>query len=237
MTHRYFCQERIVPPKATLVGQEATHLGRVMRGSIGDEVVVFDGDGSEYDAVVREVSRHRIDLTITETRWIDRELPTPLTLAVSVPKGDRQKWLVEKAVELGVSTLVPLQTERSVAQPRRAALDKFQRWVIEACKQCGRNRLMRVEEPREWSEFLQDHADSPNRFVAHPTGDASLPMLTQTPNPVYAAVGPEGGFTDEEIAAAASLDWRVISLGRRILRVETAALALAAIVSERMERK
>ena len=161
MTHRYFCEERIIPPETALVGPEATHFSRVMRGSIGDEIVVFDGEGAEHDAVVREISRHRVDLAITATRHIDRELPAPLVLAVSFPKGDRQKWLVEKAVELGVSRLIPLQTERSVAQPRRSALEKFGRWVIEASKQCGRNRLMEVGDPREWAEFLQASGGSP----------------------------------------------------------------------------
>lgn len=237
MTQRYFCEERIVPPKAALVGPEATHFSKAMRKSIGDEIIIFDGEGSEYDAVAQEISRHRIELTVTATRRIDRELPTPLVLAVALPKGDRRKWLVEKAVELGVSRLIPLRTERSVVQPRRAATEKIDRWVIEASKQCGRNRLMQIEEPREWSEFLETHNDSPNRFVADPAGDASSPQLTQPAAPIYIAVGPEGGFSDDEIAAAAALDWHVISLGPRILRIETAALALASVFSQAMEQE
>ena len=90
---------------------------------------------------------------------------------MALPKGDRQKWLVEKAVELGVTRIVPLRTQRGVAQPVEQALVRLRRAVIEASKQCGRNRLLQIDEPRAWPDFVADAADTPCRLLAHPGGD------------------------------------------------------------------
>ena len=236
MTHRYFSDVPITPPYATLTGPEATHFARVMRGTVGDEITIFDGNGAEYDAIVSEVSRQHVALAITATHQIDRELSRSLILGVSFPKGDRQKWLVEKSVELGVARLIPLQTERSVVQPKPSALDKFRRWVIEASKQCRRNRLMEIAEPRRWSEFLTIAPSSAHRFVAHPSGKNALTPLSGSSEEVFVAIGPEGGFADGEITEAQQSGWNIISLGPRILRVETAALSLAAVLSQAIEQ-
>ena len=148
---------------------------------------------------------------------------------MALPKGDRQKWLVEKATELGVARLVPLVTERGVAQPGESTLQRLRRAVIEASKQCGRNRLMEIAAPQAWHEFLAGHRDVPRRLVAQP-GATARPMF-QTCEQTVAAVGPEGGLTDDELARAVAQGWQPIGLGPRTLRVETAALALAAILN------
>ncbi len=231
MTQRYYCEEPIVPPKVVLTGSEANHFMKVMRGKIGEKVVVFDGRGVEYDAVVISTKRHGVVLNVTAVHAVDRELPTRLIVAVPLPKGDRQRWLVEKAVELGVTSFVPLRTRRSIAQPRSETLPRFRRWVVEASKQCGRNKLMEIEEPRDWEEFLETTPNSANRLLADSGGEWQISGSLFHASPIYLAVGPEGGFTAEEIASARERGWRPISLGPRILRVETAVLALAAIIS------
>lgn len=235
MTQRYFCDAAITGSRAALSGGEAQHLARVMRARAGDVVVLFDGSGAEFSARIDRIGKSAVELSIVERREVDRELPFSLTLAVALPKGDRQRWLVEKAVELGVTRLVPLVTARGVADGR-AAVDRLRRAVIEASKQCGRNRLMDIAEPRRWSDVAADSAgDGASRLFAHPTGaTASDSGETMTPTQargVVIAIGPEGGWTEEEAALARSNDWRFVDLGPRILRVETAAIAIASYVS------
>lgn len=233
MTHRYFVEAPIWPAsQAILKDAEAHHLLHVMRAKPGDEVVLFDGSGDEFLARVDRLRRSEVELAVLQRRAVDRELPLPLILGVALPKGDRQRWLIEKAVELGVTRLVPLETARSVAQPHANAIDRLRRAVIEASKQCGRNRLMEIASPQRWPEFITSHAGAPYCLLAHPAAESqpsTLPLLTC--GPVVAGVGPEGGFDDDEVAQAVGHRWHPIALGPRILRIETAALALAALVA------
>ena len=155
-----------------------------------------------------------------------------LTLGVALPKGDRQRWLIEKAVELGVTRLVPLLTVRGVAEPNPAALSRLSRYVIEASKQCGRNRLLEIAAPLRFDQYCCQ-ADPVACLLLAAFGPDAVPLAQlasfDAARGVWLAVGPEGGFTDEELAAAAS--WRRVSLGPRVLRVETAAVALVAFLS------
>jgi 16S rRNA (uracil1498-N3)-methyltransferase len=199
---------------------------------VGDEIVLFDGGGAEFAARISRIQRASVDLTILGRVEVDRELPFQLSLAVALPKGDRQRWLVEKAVELGVRRLVPLTTDRGVAQPVQRARERLTRTVIEASKQCGRNRLMQIAAPATLQQFFAEASADTVRLIAHPseTAESVSPSLTGSGvTPVMLAVGPEGGFTEEEIAAVTG-KCRLVSLGARILRVETAALALAAAI-------
>jgi 16S rRNA (uracil1498-N3)-methyltransferase len=237
----------IVPPlgdadRAVLEGAEAHHLLHVMRGKVGDEVVLFDGRGWEYLAAIVRTGRSRVELQIIVRSAVDRELPFPVTLAVALPKGDRQRWLVEKLVELGVATLVPLITQRGVAQPVAGVLDRLRRTVVEASKQCGRNRLMAVAEPQSLSELVEAvgrDAASGTLLLAHPHGKPLVEALGEradrTAGRWVCAVGPEGGFTDDELAIARNARWEIVGLGPRTLRVETAALALAAAAAWDLE--
>jgi len=236
MSRRYFVDAPISGDSAQLTGPEAHHLLHVMRAKPGDEVVLFDGSGDEFPARIERLGRSEVVLAVLERETVDRELPGQLTLAVALPKGDRQRWLVEKAVELGVSRLVPLETERSVAQPNAKALERLRRAVIEASKQCGRNRLMEIVPAQPWSEFLAT-TDSAQRLIAHPTGGiSSVDVPFSHTEPIVVAVGPEGGFSDAEVTAAMNHSWQAIVLGQRILRIETAALALAAAIVAQLER-
>jgi 16S rRNA (uracil1498-N3)-methyltransferase len=239
MSERYFLSQPLTAGLVELDGTEAHHLGRVMRARPGDQVILFDGQGCEALAIIQQVDRDRIVLQTDELLEVDRELPVPLVLGVALPRGDRQKWLVEKLVELGVRTLVPLATERGVAQPTDKALDRLRRMVIEASKQCGRNRLMEIETSGTLDDFCQAHADYPRRLIAHPDqagNGLDKPGLAATPNQATAAaVGPEGGFSPAEIQQAVQWGWQPTQLGTRILRVETAAMTLAAVLGQGAE--
>jgi 16S rRNA (uracil1498-N3)-methyltransferase len=228
MSHRYYVEEPIVDSLAVLAGPEAHHLAHVMRTKVGELVTLFDGAGHEHTARVTKIERATIRLEVLSTAAVDREVPCPLVIGVSLPKGDRQRWLVEKLVELGATRFVPLITARGVSQPTDGALLRLNRAVIEAAKQCERNRLMEIAAPQRWSEFISEAPPNALRLIAHP-GMAT--RLTQLPAPtreggVIAAVGPEGGLTDEEVRAATEAGWTAVELGPRILRVETAATLL-----------
>ena len=234
MSDRYYVDEPISPGQTTLEGPEAHHLIHVMRAAPGLHVTLFDGSGAEFPAVVERIDRNKVVLNVRSREPVSRELPLDVTLAVALPKGDRQKYLVEKAVELGVKRIVPLRTQRGVAQPDAQTLARLRRTVVEASKQCGRNRLLRIDEPRSWPEFIEDTADAPCRLLAHPRGlhgDSHPPVLERPPDRVCLAIGPEGGLTDEEVASAVDAGWHMVDLGPRILRVETAALLMVAIVT------
>jgi 16S rRNA (uracil1498-N3)-methyltransferase len=242
MSERFFVETPITGDRVTLTGTEAHHLIHVMRARLGTPVVLFDGSGGEFSAVVEGLSRRQVDLQILARVEVDRELTREIVLGVAIPKGIRQKYLVEKVVELGVKCLVPLRTERAVAQPGSATLKRMRHGVIEASKQCGRNRLMEVAPPQDWADFIEATHQENCRLLAHPPensplraprsgrGEGTIEIGANTPSRIILAVGPEGGLTDAEVALAVAAGWRTVSLGRRILRVETAALLLTAWV-------
>src|SRR5262249_9616381 len=149
-----------------------------------------------------------------------------LELAAPLPKGDRAQFLLEKLTELGVTTFVPLQTKRSIVQPREAKLEKLARYVIEASKQCGRNKLMQVTPLVNWETYCRQ-TDLPRLRILGRPGGSRTPWHAGVD--VALAVGPEGGFTDEEVSHARAAGWQLVDLGPRILRVETAAIVLATL--------
>jgi 16S rRNA (uracil1498-N3)-methyltransferase len=231
MSERFFSAQQITGDRITLDGAEAHHLLHVMRGRVGDRVTLFDDSGVEFDSEIESLGRSTAEVRVLERREVNRELAFALSVGVALPKGDRQKWLVEKLTELGVAELVPLTTERGVAQPTASALERLRRSVIEATKQCGRNRLMRIAEPLSWDDWIRREA--PRRLLAHPGGLASSQIDGERALDTQICVGPEGGLTDSEIKAAVAAGWKSVDLGPRILRVETAAVALAAAVALR----
>ena len=233
MADRYFVSEPLTGNRVRLSDEEAHHLAHVMRAKPGYQVVLFDGSGAEWQAQVTTVGRAEVELELLTRQEVDRELACDLTLAVALPKGDRQRWLAEKAVELGVRRLTPLMTARGVVQAGDASLARLRRTVIEASKQCGRNRLMEITAPVSCTDYFASvPGDGNGRLLADPNGTESLAsMLTGSSRSLTSltfAIGPEGGFTDSEIAAARRRGWSIVTLGPRILRVETAALYLAA---------
>lgn len=226
MSRRYFLETPIVDSTATLTGDEAKHLAKVLRAAPGEQVTLFAGDGWEHQAEIVEVRKSAVTFTIRDSCEVSRESARAVHIAVALPKGDRQRYLIEKCVELGVARVVPLIAERSVAQPAANALERCRRYVIEASKQCGRNLLMEIAAPCRAADFWPQH--SSHAYIAHPLASSETELSVDAAA-VHVAIGPEGGFTDQEVDAAEQTGWQRLSLGPRILRVETAALAVAAI--------
>jgi 16S rRNA (uracil1498-N3)-methyltransferase len=222
---RFYCPDLPAGGPATLEGDEARHLIRVRRVVVGEMVELFDGRGSAYRAQVSTIGRDRAVLAILGPGDPDRTPTLSLTLATAVPKGERFDWLVEKATELGVARLIPLVTDRSSVDPRSAKLDRLRRVIIEASKQCRRNRLMDLGPPTAWDSLVGNSRES-SRLLAHPGG---LGMVSAGLRPgsgsVILAIGPEGGFSEKEVDRGIEAGWRTVGLGSTILRVETAALA------------
>jgi 16S rRNA (uracil1498-N3)-methyltransferase len=242
MLDRFHTPESLAAETATgemveLTGPEAHHPANVLRKQPGDRVELFDGQGAAATAEIISLSRRTIELRIVDRSTAIETSRRQVTLATAVPKGDRFRWLVEKATELGVERLIPLQTTRSVVDPRSGKLDKMRQAVIAACKQSGRNRLLEIAATTTLAELLDgrdgsQETESPTLLIAHPGGEAIDEALADVPveMSLLMLIGPEGGFTDEEVAFAESYGAKTVSLGPHILRIETAALAAAAVL-------
>ena len=235
MSERFFLATPPHGSTASLTGDEARHLARVLRAKVGDTVRVFDGSGTEWPARIDAIGRDRVDLAVGPPIDPVAKKGPLLTIAVALPKGERQKWMVEKLTELGAARLVPLVTSRGVAEATPSAIERLKRSVIEACKQCGRSTLLEIGEPRPLVACVAEKPAGSLGFVADPggipIGGAIPPSLSNEGFGVLAVVGPEGGFTDEELAAAVAAGFTAVSLGPHVLRIETAAIAIAAVMA------
>jgi 16S rRNA (uracil1498-N3)-methyltransferase len=203
---------------------QANYLGNVMRMKVGDEVLLFDGVSGEWLASVAEAGKKRMSLGVVSQARPQEQVP-PLTLAFAPIKKGRIEYLVEKAVELGVARLQPVITQRTVVD--KVNLERMRAHIIEAAEQCGRTALATIAEPVKLPAFLMSRDDT-SLYFADETGGASAGS-TFRPGAATILIGPEGGFTpDEAIAIRAASRAVAISLGPRILRAETAALAAVA---------
>jgi 16S rRNA (uracil1498-N3)-methyltransferase len=237
-TPRRFFIEAFPEPGAvaTVSGEEAHHMLNVLRLRPGDEVALLDGSGREAVARLRETSRREATLEVLRVEAVDREPGRALTLAVALPRSSRTDFLIEKCTELGVARLIPMVTERSVVDPfkrRDHHLRKWRRTTLEATKQCGRTRLMEIGPVMDFQAAVRAPDTGRVRLVAAPEPDAaSLGAVAGAVAPngsLFVLVGPEGGFTEAEVASARAAGCAPVALGRRVLRVETAAVAIAAV--------
>jgi 16S rRNA (uracil1498-N3)-methyltransferase len=226
---RFFCPDLTTGPGLHLDESEAHHLAHVLRYQVGDEVQVFDGRGRSAPARVTSVKKRDVLLEPAGPIEVDPPSRLRIVLGVAAPKGDRLRWLVEKATEIGVDTLIPLICERSVVEPGETRRAKLEQTVIAACKQCGRNSLMMIGEPQRLSEFLSGAASA--RLIADVAGTPIRrwkdDLQTSRLDEIRCAIGPEGGFTPAELQEARRQDVVAVSLAPAILRVETAAIVLA----------
>jgi 16S rRNA (uracil1498-N3)-methyltransferase len=229
MSERFYVNCDLRPGPVVLQGAEAHHLATVCRLRPGDAVCLFNGDGRQYPAAVVEVGKRAVTLQVQGSTEPRREHGFRLEVAAPLPRGDRAQFLLEKLTELGATAFVPLQTARSVVHPRESKREKLRRYVIEASKQCGRNVLLQVHPLAAWADFCRRDDLPARRLLAHPGGGRGA--RSGEPTDVVLAVGPEGGFTEEEVEQGRAAGWQVFDLGPRTLRVETAALALAVLAS------
>ena len=209
--------------RVDLDGGQANYLGNVMRLGEGAELLVFDGSSGEWLARISEAGKKRMALTV-ERRTREPEAIPDVWLAFAPVKRTQTDWLVEKATELGVAKLIPVITQRTIAE--RVKLERLGSIAIEAAEQCGRTRLPTIDVPVSLTQFLKQ-SDRPIYFADEGGGEPAAHAFK--PGPAVILTGPEGGFTVEERAAIRAVSNAIpVSLGPRILRAETAALAALA---------
>lgn len=223
----------------TLRDDEARHLRSVLRLGPGDRVYVFDGTGREFECEVAKPKKDSVELmVVSEVEPARRESPLKLTLAVALLKGDKFDLVVQKTTELGVVSIIPVETKLADIKLRdeRDADKRVQRWqriALEAAKQTGRALVPEVERPRDFEAFAAETDEclffSERDGVSLETAIRDIGVATA----LTAVVGPEGGWTDVEIEAARGNNWKIITLGGRILRAETAAIAVTTLLQHR----
>ncbi|PWB55431.1 MAG: 16S rRNA (uracil(1498)-N(3))-methyltransferase [Nitrosomonadales bacterium] len=230
---RFYCPLRLgrgqtldLPPDA------AHHAAKVLRMEAGHEVALFSGEGGEYTATITHISKNSVTVKTTAFHERERESPLAVTLAQAISSGDKMDYTLQKAVELGITHIQPLSSERSVVKLAGERADKrvrhWQQVVISACEQCGRNRVPEVAPIQPLLHWLGNLPPDALHLMLAPDAQHSLGGLPAPAVPVTLLIGPEGGLSPSEIRAAESRGFTPVRLGPRVLRTETAALAALA---------
>ncbi|WP_303293230.1 16S rRNA (uracil(1498)-N(3))-methyltransferase [Marinobacter sp. ST-43] len=210
----------------------ANHVGRVLRMQAGQALLLFNGDGHDYHATITEAGKKHVLVAVTEAAENETESPLRVVLAQTLSKGDRMDYAVQKAVEMGVSEIVPLTTERCDVKLKGDREDKrlrhWQQVAISAAEQCGRARVPDIQPVMTVQQWLEHARACDLRLVLHHRTERSLNTL-EKPSSIALMIGPEGGLTAEEIALAEDNGFLPVALGPRVLRTETAPVAAIAL--------
>jgi 16S rRNA (uracil1498-N3)-methyltransferase len=237
MIPRFYCPALdAATGTVTLPDAAAHHATRVLRLRSGDAITLFDGNGGEKKGVIESTGRD-VTVTIQSTGPGIAEPLLQITLVQALPSGDKMDWVVQKAVELGVTAIQPVMAKRSVVRLEgdraRKRVVHWQEVAISACEQCGRNTVPAVLPLMELNQYLvREHKDDERRFLLDPVSGQRLRKMDRPSGPLSLLIGPEGGFDEAEIDLARSLGFSSLQLGPRVLRTETAGLAaLAAMMA------
>lgn len=224
----YYPHELVVDSEVSLTDDATNHIVNVLRAKAGQAIVLFNGDGNEYSAYLSEVSKRKALVVVDSKISISIESPLNIHLGQGVSRGDRMDWVIQKSIELGVTEITPLITERCGVQlnPQRW-LKKHQQWqkiAISACEQSGRNVLPILNPPTTFSDWIKQSTNQ-IRLTLHPRAEQAFRHISMPPSGVRLLIGPEGGFSDQEIYQTEQSGFHCIQLGPRILRTETAAIS------------
>lgn len=224
----------------TISGDDVRHIGRVLRMHSGDKCIVVSSDGHSAIAVINELNNDMIKLTLETMLEEDKEPPIEVVLAQGLPKSDKMDYIVQKAVELGVTQIVPMAAQRSVVQynseKKVARVERWQKIAAEAAKQCGRSIIPRVSGIQSLEEILGNFQDNVEIIMLY-EGQTKVRLREvlkiSNADMFVLIIGPEGGLTADEVAFASQRGARIVTMGPRILRTETAAVAaLTAVMYE-----
>jgi 16S rRNA (uracil1498-N3)-methyltransferase len=241
--HRFFVDVPLAVGQVASVDRLAPQLSSVLRLKPGDEIVLLDGSGREYPALIQALSPKYAAALVVSVQECRSEAAVPLTLYQCSLKQDKFEWVLQKATELGVARVVPVISARSIVRPAEALLKKYDRWrtiLREAAEQSRRGRIPVLEAPLGWAQAVQSLQGF--GFVAWEEAGAAQGLGEAVGNCQWSmvngqlsmVVGPEGGLTAAEVQMAQNAGWQVVSLGPRVLRAETAALAAVTIVQDRI---
>jgi 16S rRNA (uracil1498-N3)-methyltransferase len=230
---RFYCPGPLIPGATADLPEALAHHLHVVRQQAGAELVLFNGDGGQYRATLAELGKKRASALIVSHEAVDVELPYAVTLAQALPEASKMDWIIEKAVELGVAAIEPLAAQRCVVRLSGERAEKRQaHWqgvIVAASEQSGRNRLAQLAPVEDFGRWLARPAAGP-RILLSPRATESLAEWARArgPQAVTLMVGPEGGFAPAEEDAALAQGALALSMGPRVLRTETAALAALA---------
>jgi 16S rRNA (uracil1498-N3)-methyltransferase len=233
---RFYCPQPLIPGAIVDLPEAVAHHLHVVRQQAGEELVLFNGEGGQVRARLREIAKRRASADIVAFEAVDVELPYSVTLAQGLPEGSKMDWIIEKAVELGVAAIQPLAAARSVVKLSGERAEKRQaHWegvIVAASEQSGRNRLARLEALQDFGRYIAQPDDSV-RILLSPRATQSLAGWARATPPcaVTFLIGPEGGFSTQEEETALAHGALALAMGPRVLRTETAGLAALAVLA------
>jgi 16S rRNA (uracil1498-N3)-methyltransferase len=215
-----------------LDNQASHHISRVLRMTCGQELTLFNGQNQECKAIIRQLTKKQVVVECVAVETISRESPCKIHLFQAVSKGDRMDFVVQKAVELGVHQITPVLSERSVVKLNQERWQKkYEHWqaiAISACEQCGRNQIPQINPKRALVDCIQE-SNQDKKIILNPLAARNHRDLEANLRSLALFIGPEGGFSSNEISCALSNGVIDLSLGPRILRTETAALSILSL--------
>jgi 16S rRNA (uracil1498-N3)-methyltransferase len=236
---RFFVpRKNLCGDRGLIDGQELVHLSKVLRLAPGDPITIFDDSGWEHEAVIRALGAQQGELEILRSYQPERESPVQITLAVALTKGEKMDFIVEKATELGVQTIIPFVSSYSIPRLDESKIvkrgERWQKIALSAAKQCGRTRMPQISPVFEYRKLLDDALPQTLKLIFwEKEQQRSLYQVHERRGDVEAVlivIGPEGGFTAEEAQMAQRQGFEPVELGPRILRAETAAVTAIALV-------
>ncbi len=237
MPRFYLPHPHIENDRLTLQGNEVRHLRKVLRLRVGDEIILFDGAGKEYQGRIIEERPTSVGIKIEHLHFSEEESSLKITLAQSLLKGEKMDYLVQKATELGVSKIIPFFSSRSIPLlDRSSRLERHRRWeriAIEASKQCGRSFVPKIKPLIDFSEMLSMASQDPIRLILYEREGRKLKEVLKEAEDgknIFFIVGPEGGMNEKEVEESKKNGFVPIFMGKRILRSETASLCLLSIL-------
>ena len=234
MSRRFFDAQSFAAGDIATLGEDASHhIARVLRMRAGDIVTLFNGEGGEWTGQIETVGKRGVTVLVSEFDPQDRTPPVAISIAMPIIKGERMDVAIQKATELGAAGFQLIDTERSDVRLSGDRLEKklghWQRVAISACEQCGMNRVPPVLAPMTLTDFLSQPRDGLTLF-GQPAAQPLTEVLGQTMGAIWLVTGPEGGISAQECEALESSGALPVTLGERVLRAETAPLALLAAI-------
>ena len=234
--NRFYHSENLELKHVVELGtQTHIHATKVLRLKVGDQFALFNGDGFDYVARVIELSKHNTSVEIVDRYEVNHESPLKMTLAQGLAAGDKMDWIIQKAVELGIQSIQPLLTERSIVKLDRERADKkLEHWrtvAISACEQTGRSIIPDISSPVHLTQWLsnQNPITDSLKLILTPAKAQNINHLEKPSSPVIFMVGPEGGFSEKEMNLALSSTFIPVNFGKRVLRTETASVVALSI--------
>jgi len=219
--------------EVSISGTDYKHIVKVLRLKPGDNITLFDTNSIEYYGQIREIGKRDLIVDIERSELVNTESPIEITLLQGLPKGDKMDYIIEKATELGIRRIVPVITERAQIRDR----DRKKRWdriALEASKQCGRTNPAIIENTLDFEEALNIYFKRDLPIILHVNTEVSvknhIKNSLQAPSNIVLFVGPEGGFTDNEVLLGNKMGFITLGLGPRVLRTETASIAVLSVL-------